>query len=295
MRLNCLKPIVILALASAVSPAVATPICGHTPRIAHLQRLLADADGPVMIAAHRGGHVRSPENSLAAVDEAIEAGADIIEIDVHVTSDGVPYVLHDRTLDRTTDGTGLSEEVSYAQLRGLRLKGGDTPPPTLLEMLRHSCGRVLVDLDMKSDRVAPVMAVVAGLGMMDQTMLFDGSSIALRAARALEPEMPVMTRLRARDRLEAINEGLSPVRIVHGDEESLTAPVGKAIRALPARIWANSLGEPDRLIAAGSPHMCAALGKIREQGTSIIQTDYPALLRRALEKCGIVDGKGAGD
>lgn len=275
------------ALALTATPSLAAPFCGETPRIAQLQREWADPQGPVMIAAHRGGHLKVPENSLAAVDEAVAAGADFIEVDVQVSADGVPFIMHDRTVARTTNGTGKLEEMTYAQVRLLRLKGGDTPPPTLIEMLMHTCGKALVDLDMKTDRFAPVIAVVQALGMTDQVELFDANSDILRAARAIEPGLPVMTRLTADVTLDGINAGLSPVRIVHGDPQSLTPAARDAIRAIPARIWANALGDIDDLMASGSPRACGALKALREQGANAIQTNYPALLREQLTKCGL--------
>ncbi|WP_172593150.1 glycerophosphodiester phosphodiesterase family protein [Altererythrobacter sp. B11] len=265
---------------------MAAPFCGETPRIAALTEQWADPKGPTMIAAHRGGHLHAAENSLAAIDEAVAAGADFIETDVHVTSDGVPYIMHDRTVDRMTDGSGDSETLSYAELMRLQLKGTDASPPTLMQFLMHSCGRILVDLDMKTDRVGPVVAVLQALGMLDQVEMFDSDSDTLRAARALAPELQVMTRLTTNATLAAINRGLAPVRIVHGDPDSLTPAATAAIRAMPSRIWANALGEIDDHLAAHSPDACARLAALRDRGVTNIQTDQPALLRRYLQDCG---------
>jgi glycerophosphoryl diester phosphodiesterase len=275
-----------VALACSAVPASSTPFCGPTPRIAALQRAWANPQGPILIASHRGGHLKAPENSLAAIDEAVAAGADVVEVDVQVSADGVPFILHDRMLERTTNGTGRAADKTYAELRKLRLKGGDTPPPTLLELLRHSCGRVLVDLDMKTDHFAPVVAIVQGLDMVDQVMLFDTDGGLLRAAREIEPRLQVMTRLTAKVTLDDINQGLAPVRIVHGDPESLDPAVRDAIRQMPARIWENALGEVDALMAAGSPKACPALKSMQALGVNAIQTDRPALLRAYLRKCG---------
>ncbi|PEQ12886.1 hypothetical protein B2G71_08550 [Novosphingobium sp. PC22D] len=286
------KPFLAGALALAATPALAAPFCGETPRIAALARQWADPDGAVMIAAHRGGHLEAPENSLAAIDEAVAAEADFVEIDVHVTSDGVPYIMHDRTVDRTTDGTGASEDISYSDLRKLRLEGTDAPPPTLQQMLMHTCGRVLVDLDMKTDRVGPVMAVIQALGMLDQVQMFDSDSETLRAARALAPGLQVMTRLTTETTLEAINGGLAPIRIVHGDPVSLNRAAGTAIAAMPARIWANALGDIDDRLTKQASDACARLQDLRALGVSTIQTDYPALLRRSLADCGVSAARG---
>lgn len=276
----------VITLALAATPAMAAPICGATPRIAALQHAWADPLGPILIASHRGGHLNAPENSLAAIDEAVAAGADIVEADVQVSADGVPFILHDQTLDRTTNGTGRAADRTYAELRKLRLKGGDTPPPTLIELLRHACGRVLVDLDMKTDRYAPVIAVVQGLGMADQVMLFDADSDLLRAARAIEPDLQVMTRLTAKVTLDAINQGLAPVRIVHGDAQSLTPATSETIRRMPARIWQNALDGLDALMVANSPKACPTLRAMQALGVNAMQTDRPALLRDYLRKCG---------
>jgi len=275
------------ALALAAFPAAAAPFCGAPPRIATLRAAWADPKGAIMIASHRGGHLSAPENSLAAVDEAITAGADFLEIDVRVSSDGVPFIMHDGTVNRTTDGAGAGEAMTYGELRRLRLKGGDTPPPTLLEVLTRTCGRILVDLDMKTERFAPVVAVVESLGMLDQVQLFDSDAGVLLGARRLAPALEVMPRLREGASLETVTAGLPPVRIVHGDPKSLTPAMRQAITAVPARIWANALGEVDAALVTGGPSACEGLRRLREQDVSVIQTDRPALLRASLDRCGL--------
>ncbi|MCJ2185783.1 glycerophosphodiester phosphodiesterase family protein [Novosphingobium beihaiensis] len=274
-------------LAMAATPVLAAPFCGKTRRIAALERHWANPAGRMMIAAHRGGHLKAPENSLAAIDEAVAAKADFVETDVHVTTDGVPYIMHDHTVERMTGGIGGSEDISYADLRKLRLKGTDAPPPTLQQFLMHTCGRVLVDLDMKTDRVGPVIAVVQALGMLDQVEMFDSDSTTLRAASVLAPGLQVMTRLRTETTLDAINRDLARVRIVHGDPQSLTRAASRAIAAMPARIWANALGDTDESLARHDPDACDRLKGLRAMGVTNIQTDYPALLRRYLKTCGL--------
>ena len=280
-----------MLLALTATPALASPVCGDTARIAQLQAELHDPTGAVLIASHRGGHLNAPENSLAAVDEAVANGADVLEIDIRVSRDGVPFIMHDSSVDRTTDGEGVGEDMTYAELRALRLKGGDTPPPSLVEMLRHSCGRILVDLDMKTDRVAPVMAVIEGLGMADQVVVFDSDSETLREARTLLPTIAVMTRLRPDATLAEKNRGLFPIAIVHGDSETLNRDASGAIAAMPARIWANALGDIDTLLPDAWA-ACPALDDLAKRGVSVIQTDYPRLLRARLATCRARAGEG---
>lgn len=71
------------------------------------------------IVAHRGASAEAPENTLAAFRRAIEIGVDAVELDVHLTSDGEPVVIHDPMLDRTTDGRGLVRDQTLAAMRRL--------------------------------------------------------------------------------------------------------------------------------------------------------------------------------
>jgi glycerophosphoryl diester phosphodiesterase len=104
--------------------------------------------GPVEIIAHRGYSARAPENTMAAIETAIAAGADAIEFDLHVTADGVPVLFHDETLERTSDGSGPLRDVPYLELS--RLDAGSwfgphfsgEPIPRFVDALSRLSGRV---------------------------------------------------------------------------------------------------------------------------------------------------------
>jgi glycerophosphoryl diester phosphodiesterase len=109
---------------------------------------LLDPDARLVIA-HRGSSSEAPENTLPAFEAAVRRGADAIELDVRVTADGAPVVLHDATLDRTTDRTGPLAALTLAELRGVDAgwrftpdtghthpyRGGEARVPTLGEVL----------------------------------------------------------------------------------------------------------------------------------------------------------------
>lgn len=271
----------------AATPALADPVCGQTAVMSRLQAELAKPRGALLIAAHRAGHLDAPENSLAAIDEAVREGADIVEIDVKVSADGVPFLMHDQTVTRTTGGAGEAESLTYAQLRRLRLEDSSEPPPTLVEALRKTCGRVLVDLDLKTDRIGPVVAAVQGLGMTDQVVFFDSDRAVLRAVRELAPRALLMPRVSRSDGLAAAVEGLPAATIIHGDPESLTPQLRNGARALPARIWVNSLGDVDEALAVRAPDLCSRLEGLLVLDANVIQTDRPRGLRRAVSDCGL--------
>ena len=71
----------------------------------------------VLVIAHRGASGYAPENTLASVKKALEMGADLIEIDVHLSKDGEVVVIHDHTLERTTDGQGAVLDYTMAELK----------------------------------------------------------------------------------------------------------------------------------------------------------------------------------
>lgn len=110
------------------------------------QRLeAARAEGRILLGGHRGNPAEHPENTLASFQSAIEAGCDLVECDVHLTSDGELAVIHDHTLERTTNGSGLVGAHTLAELRGLDAGGGQRIPllEELFELVRDRVGLVI--------------------------------------------------------------------------------------------------------------------------------------------------------
>jgi len=150
------------------------------------ERLLRDmanpASGHVLVAAHRGGWERdwankAPENSLANIDKAVAMGFDVYETDLRLTRDGHFVIMHDATIDRTTNGNGIVTELGLADLKPLRLrykngKMSDEVIPTFEDFLRRAGGRILFKIDYKADIESFPKAVklVEKHGMMGQVI-----------------------------------------------------------------------------------------------------------------------------
>lgn len=152
---------------------------------------------PLFLYAHRGASAEAPENTLAAFAAALAAGAEGVELDVHLSADDVPVVIHDDTLERTTDGCGPVADWPAAALA--RLDAGswfdpafaDEPVPTLEATLELLAGRTRLNLEVKDPRAA--MAVLELLGAYPQAdavlSSFDyGTLVRLRQAA---PELPL--------------------------------------------------------------------------------------------------------
>jgi glycerophosphoryl diester phosphodiesterase len=154
---------------------------------AGLTRVFADFDySKVWIMAHRGSTDNStvPENSIAAVERCIASGAvDVIEIDPRVTKDGRIVIMHDETIDRTTNGTGRVADLTYGQIQQyfLKMPNGTVTTqkvPTLEEMLLAGRGKVYFDLDSKTDQTK-MYAVVNDCGMRDRVLFYTGTNTEL--------------------------------------------------------------------------------------------------------------------
>jgi glycerophosphoryl diester phosphodiesterase len=137
-----------------------------------------------LVFAHRGGCALAPENTVAAFDRGLAAGADGLELDVRLSHDGVVVVHHDSTLDRTTPLTGA---ISRRPARELAEVG----VPTLAEVLsRYPDSRVIIEMKLNAaELAASTIAVVQRASAAGRVCLGSFGLRVLRAARALAPEI----------------------------------------------------------------------------------------------------------
>ena len=145
------------------------------------------ADQTIRIGAHRGAICHAPENTIAAFEKAIDFGTYRIECDIRRTGDGHLVMMHDATVDRTTDGTGELAAMTLTQVQEL-VVGDTTTVPTLRETLECARGRCRLLLELKDTGIAPqVVAEVAAAGMLDECTLISFDEDNLRIAREENP------------------------------------------------------------------------------------------------------------
>ena len=253
-----------------------------------IRRTFLDASSrEVLVASHRATHNVYPENSLKAIQESIRLGVDIIEIDVKVSSDGIPFLMHDRTMDRTKTGKGDPEELTWEELQKLSIvdKGKKTSYkiPSLEEALELADGKILVDLDLKTDRLDRIMEVVKRLDMKETVFFFDSDYDALSRIQTANKDFMIMPRAYSVGQADTAILMFDPP-VVHIDFSFYNTECAELIRKSNARIWINALGDCDKDLRAGKTRK--VIKKLLGNGATIIQTDEPELLLKALEKYG---------
>ncbi|WP_329104613.1 glycerophosphodiester phosphodiesterase family protein [Micromonospora sp. NBC_01699] len=157
---------------------------------------------PFTVIAHRGASAAAPENTLVAQEIARKGGADWIENDVQPSKDGIPFILHDGTVDRTTDGTGNIRDLTAAQIKALDAGSWFGPQyvgervPTLAEQLadlRTRGGSLLLEIKGRHtlDEVATIVKVIRDEQMTSRVFVQSFEVDALRYTYQLAPELPL--------------------------------------------------------------------------------------------------------
>lgn len=153
--------------------------------------------------AHQGASAAAPSNTLAAFRRAAELGADGIELDVHLSADGVPVVIHDFTVDRTTDGTGRVADLTLAALKELDAGSWFDPAyageqiPTLREVFETVGPHLLINVELKALPVSrdglerAVVELVEAHHLADRVLLSSFNPFAIRQVRRASPHLPI--------------------------------------------------------------------------------------------------------
>lgn len=155
------------------------------------------------VIAHRGASAYAPENTVASFKLAAEMGADAVELDVKLTRDGVPIIMHDETVNRTTNAKGKVRELSLADFRQMDAgtwkdpKYAGEPVPTLEEVFDAVASRVWINVELtnyyaRGDALVPtVVALIQKMNLQKRVLLSSFDPFNLRQARRLDPSLPL--------------------------------------------------------------------------------------------------------
>jgi len=210
------------------------------------------------------------ENTLAAYETAWKMGADSIEIDVRTTVDGVLVIMHDSTVDRTTDGSGSVDEMTLAEIKALKIPSLNPlvpvqEVPTFQETLALLKGKTLVDVDVKTADMAQLVQVIEAEGMIEAVYPLIGSVEEGLQARAANPAVALMPKVGTLAEVQAYLDALSPIDIFEIEYEDAAPEVIDYIHGQGIKVHMDPLGLLDF-----DPQ---GYQKLLDRGADIIQTD----------------------
>jgi glycerophosphoryl diester phosphodiesterase len=222
---------------------------------------------------HRGTGSLSlwaPENTLAAFEIAWNMGADSIEIDVRDTIDGFPVVMHDGTVDRTTNGTGEVEEMTLPEVKELLIQplSAHVPAqqvPTFREAIALLGGKTLVDVDIKSADIGRLVQIIEEEGLLDAVYLRIDNIAEGLEARSADPLTALMAKVGSAEEAQAYLDALAPVDFFEIEYEDATPEVVDFIHGQGIKVHINALGVRDWL-----PN---GYQEVIDRGADMIQTD----------------------
>lgn len=271
--------------------------CLAEDTIERINRVLRTVDSKeVLVVAHRGDWRNAPENSIYAIELAIEMGVDIVEVDVQRTKDGKLVLMHDVTLDRTTSGKGRVADYTLEELKQFKLRSGTSMVlhhdiPTFEECMLAARGKIMVNIDKGYDYLDEIMPILERTGTTRQAIMKATqlpSDIAKAHPGIFEKIyfMPMMyvdkasylddvLRMSAKVPIHAVE------LIAKSPQEA--EPYVRKLAKHGIKSWLNALGSVDAMsVDYGKPD--AGFGVMVEKGISIIQTDRPRELIQYLKQ-----------
>ena len=249
--------------------------------------------------AHRSCRRHAPENSIAAIEDCIRLGITMTEIDVRRAADGTLVLMHDETIDRTTNGGGRVDELRLEEIREYRLLDDVSAPsagesnhviPTLAEALSVANGNIILCLDIKEDIYKDVLADVHAVGAQDFVIflwlqplpaLADSSLLTFLNGVHIKPTVqPDIASKKIRKPM--IHEILQSYLTI--DPVALTVSAKRLPRLNTAvdvlhennvLVWVTTLREERHSRYANAEKLHAYWASLVDRGVNIIQTDRP--------------------
>lgn len=244
-----------------------------------LQSLLEEHG--TLVFGHRGASAYAPENTLAAFRLALEQGAHGVEFDVHLTRDGVPVVIHDFSLDKTTTGHGLVASKTYSELEALDAgvhKGPEfagEPIPTLEEVFRLLAGKIAMNIEVKADAEGiedAVAALIDQYGVNDWVIVSSFNPLILQRFAARYPRIPLGFLYDESMPYEQLLQMLSNVKLQarHPHQTMIDAAYMRVAKQFGLQVNTWTVNDPARGL------------ELQELGVDVMITDTPDVMLKAL-------------
>lgn len=245
--------------------------------------------GHILVCSHRAYHVYAPENSLEAIKQGIEIGVDFQEIDVSTTKDSILVLMHDKTIDRTTNGKGKISNYTYQELQQFNLRIGDSLTthkiPKLIDalMLLKKSSKSTANLDLKAVDTKQLYTMLKSLDMQHEVISFVNKLIQafeLQDMDSLYAYMPLANKYKTYEFYKKSFK--SPLQ--HFNDRTFTPKMMDLAQKDGIYIFINALGPHDNDILKEDYRFLDSVIALKP---TIIQTDYPKKLMEYLRIKGI--------
>ena len=241
----------------------------------------------ILVCAHRAYHQFAPENSIASIEKAIEAKIDIVEVDINTTKDGILVLMHDNSIDRTTNGEGYISNYTFSELQKLFLKKDGVVTtnkiPTLSEVLSVAKGKIILNLDIKRVDVIKLYQQLKVNKMQNEVFSFIWDKRKIEKILAIDSTYAVLPEVSNREEITYYSENVVS-KLQHFNEQSFTNENVTWAKSQGIEIFMNSLFEIDTEFVNGNT---MNIDKIIDLKPAIIQTDHPILLKEYLKSKGL--------
>ena len=237
-----------------------------------------------MVCAHRANHYTTPENSIAAIEASINKGIAFVEIDIKQSKDGVLLLMHDNTIDRTSNGSGNVSDYTLAELKQFNLEheGNITSHqiPTFAEVLAAARGKIYLDLDVKIENFAKVFNEVKLYGMVDQVMFTLKNVSTAKSLVNNDERVIVMPIVNTQDDIEKYTMAGLNLAVLHYtsssfNNELITVAHNKNLQVFRL-VYVNSSTTPES-------DSYRQMDKFIGLKGNIVQTDYPVEVKAYLQ------------
>ncbi len=238
-------------------------------------------EGKIAVCAHRGFTRRAPENSLESILDAIDAGFQAVEIDVRETKDQVMILMHDRTVDRTMSAVGEVSSFTLEGMRRLGFRGGDDYHlPTLDEVLSVSSGRILLYIDLKSERLDLIVEQIRKHDAHDWTLLHEANPEKVFRLKEMDSGLNLHTLVRTAAELDGLLGRVTPAMVELGgvSDRSLV----DYIHSKGILVEVDMMGAPD--FWGGRLGIRSGWKRKLRIGADFVMSNYPDKIASLLSK-----------
>ena len=309
MKFSSIKYLVL-----SIGVAFSAMSCAQQPIFeTRVEKILYEMNDPnsnhIVVISHRGDWRNYPENSIPAIESVIRMGVDIMELDVKMTKDSVLILMHDKTIDRMTNGKGKVSDITYDSLMTFKMRRAHNivtdsiKVPTLREALLCCKDRILVNVDHAYPYYEQIVKLTEELGVANQVLMKSKSSIDkvnedTQKYGSKMMYMPVIDVNKPKGKTlfaEYLEKGVVPMAFElcwQQPGEEIDECV-KQVHQMGSKIWVNTIwaslcgglgNDDDAALAAKNP--ADVYGQYIDMGVSMIQTDRPEMLLNYLRSIG---------